>query len=452
MADTQQYVDVVLSWSRAEPGTVAILKRAAGDDGWTSLGQTDGTEFTATGLHPERAYTFAVAPVQGDGSLAAEDEWESVRVAPTADEGTPALPAAPSGFAAAQDGTSLNFRWDAAADGVTATYELRVGDTWEDGAQLAAGVTGTSFSWAWTASGAATFHLKAVDALGRTSREAASVSVTIEPLDSHVTEDTFDQAAEAWPGTATHMEDDAGALRLERLPEHFGAAIAPFGSFAAVPCFAKYWPEGVYGTPILDAGQVEKQRVEVDLGAAQPVDPGLPFGAIRRPALGARAGRDEQLVPLGTHSFASKTSWRMTPLAPVDVTIEVDTSPSAAGAWDGWRPYVPGTYAFWRCRLRVTVRGDGLRFVRVPRLVVTRRKFNRKLEGEVVVNCQPVDVVFAVPFQNAPKVTATIVGYPGTPTISNVTPTGFTIAGGAAVFVDDPATFAPTVHWQALGT
>jgi len=33
-----------------------------------------------------------------------------------------------------------------------------------------------------------------------------------------------------------------------------------------------------------------------------------------------------------------------------------------------------------------------------------------------------------------------------------VTPTGFTIAGGAAVFVGDPTTFAPTVHWQAMGT
>ena len=36
--------------------------------------------------------------------------------------------------------------------------------------------------------------------------------------------------------------------------------------------------------------------------------------------------------------------------------------------------------------------------------------------------------------------------------VTSVTATGFTIAGGAAVFVGDPATFAPTVHWQAMGT
>ena len=93
-----------------------------------------------------------------------------------------------------------------------------------------------------------------------------------------------------------------------------------------------------------------------------------------------------------------------------------------------------------------------LRFVRVPRLVVTRRKFNRKLEGEGVVNCSPVNVVFPVPFQNPPKVTTSLVGYSGTPIVTNVTATGFTIAGGAAVFPGDPATFAPTVHWQAMGT
>ena len=51
-----------------------------------------------------------------------------------------------------------------------------------------------------------------------------------------------------------------------------------------MPCFAKYWPEGIYETPPLDAGQVERQRIELDLGVEQPVDVVLPFGAARRPA------------------------------------------------------------------------------------------------------------------------------------------------------------------------
>jgi hypothetical protein len=452
MADARSSVDVVLSWSRTEAGTSAVMKRAADDDAWNEIGRTDGTEFTATGLNPERSYTFAVAAVESDGSLAAEDEWESIRVAAMADEGTPELPDAPTGFAAAQDGANLNFRWDAASGGTAATFEIRVGDSWEDGARVAADLTGSSYSWPWSASGAATFHIKAVDTHGRTSRAAASVAVTIAELDSHVTADAADQGAAGWPGSKTHLEVDGGVLRQERLPLHFGAATVPFASFAGVPCFANYWPRGVYETPPFDAGQIEHQRVELDMGVAQPVDPNLPFGAVRRPALGARRLRDETLVPLGTPSFASQNSWRLTPLPPTDAQVEIDTSATPAGPWDGWRPFAPGTYRYWRCRLRVTVAGDGLRFVRVPRLVVTRRKFNRKQEGHVVVNCSPVDVVFPTPFQNSPKVTAAIVGYAGNPTITNVTATGFTIAGGAAVFVGDPATFAPTVHWQAMGT
>jgi len=375
-----------------------------------------------------------------------------VKVSPLADADSPALPEAPSGFAAAQDGANLNLRWDAAEDGVTASYEVRVGDSWEDGALVARDLNGPPYSWAWSASGEQTLHLKAVDKLGRYSRAAASLTVAIEPLGDHATAATDDQGAQGWPGTATHLEDDgAGGLRQEAIPPHFGAVSAPFGSFAGVPAFARYWPEGVYESPPIDAGQVEHQRVEVDLGSVQPVDPVLPFGAVRRPALGARRHRDGTHVPLGTRGFASRNTWRATPLLPVDADVEVDTSSTLGGPWDGWRPFAPGTYTFWRVRLRVTVRGDGLRFVRIPLLVIKRRKFNRKQEGEVVVNCSPVAVTFPTPFQNAPKVTAHLIGYPGTVEIVSVSPTGFVVKGGAAVFPGDPATFAPTVHWTAMG-
>ncbi len=452
-ADTLRYVDVVLSWSRAESGTTALLKREQGSTGWTEVGRTQGTEFTAEGLHPERAYSFAAAAVLDDGGLVEEDEWETVRVAPMADEGTPELPGTPSGFAVSQDGANLNFRWSAPADGVAATHEIRVGATWEDGTRVAADLSGSPYSWAWSSSGSQTLHLKAVDRNGRTSRTAASVSITIEPLDDHVTEDTSDEAAQGWTGPKTHVEVDAGALRLERLPEHFGAAASPFGWFKSVPCFATYWPGGSYETLPFDAGQVEHQRVEVDLGVEQPVDGALPFGAVRRPALGASRKRDGTLLPLGTPGFASKNSWRLTPLVPPDVEVEIDTSPTPAGPWDGYRPHVAGTYTYWRCRLRVTVRGDGLRYVRIPRLVIIRRKFNRKLEGDVVVGPDdPIVVVFPEPFQNAPKVTAHLLGYPGSVEIVAVTRTQVTLQPGAAVFAEDPATFAPTIHWQAMGT
>ncbi len=412
-----------------------------------------GNETTVEGLNPERAYTFAAAAVLDDGGLVEEDEWETVRVAPLADTGTPELPSTPRGFAVAQDGANLNLCWSASDDGVTATYEIRVGASWEDGTRVAADLTGSPYSWAWSSSGPQTFHLKAVDRLGRASRAAATTSLTIEPLDDHVTEDESDQGAQGWQGPGTHVEFDGGALRLERLPEHFGSEAAPFGSFAGVPCFAKYWPMGTYETQSFDAGQLERQRVELDVGVEQPVDASLPFGAVRRPALGARRKRDGTIVPLGTRGFASRNSWRLTPLLPPELDVEIDTSPTPARPWDGWRPYVPGTYALWRCRLRFTVRGDGLRFVRIPRLVVRRRKFNRKVEGEVVVGPEdPIVVVFPEPFQNTPTITAHLLGYPGSVEIVAITPTQVTLRPGAAVFAEDPATFAPTIHWQAMGT
>lgn len=447
-----RFIDVVLSWSREGSGKTAVLKKEE-DGAWDELARVGGTEHTVRGLHPERAHEFAAAPVLADGGLAAEADWETVRVAPLTDEGTPHLPGTPTGFTAAQDGARVNFRWAGAADGVTASHEIREGDSWEDGVLVADGIEESPYSWPWWASGAKTFHLKAIDRTGRYSRQAATVALTISALDSHVTSAINDQGGGGWPGTATHLEDDgAGALRHEVIPAHFGAVAAPFGFFIGVPAFARYWPEGIYETPPVDVGQVESQRLEVDLGAAQPVDSVLPFGAVRRPALGARSHRDGTRVPLGTRGFASRSSWRATPLLPVDVEVDVDTSQTAGGAWDGWRPIAPGTYTFRRVRLRVTVRGDGLRFVRVPRLVIVRRKFNRKQEGEVVVGPNDdVVVMFPVPFQNAPRVTAHILGYPGSVEIVSVTPTQVVLRPGAAVYAEDPVTFAPTIHWQAMG-
>ena len=452
-SETSPFADVILTWAREVPEKTAVLRKEE-DGGWVELARVEGTEYTVRGLHPERAHEFAAAPVLADGGLAPEADWETVRVAPLAEDGARALPGTPTGFAAAQDGANLNLRWDAAEDGVTDSYEIREGDSWEDGTLVTEGLAGSPYSWAWWASGDRALHLKAVNRLGRTSPAAATVAVSIEPLGDHATDAVDDQAGQGWPGTPTHLEDDGtGALRLEALPAHFGAATTPFGSFVGVPAFARYWPEGIYLSPEFDAGQVEHQRIEVDLGGAQPIDPDIPFGACHRPALGARRPRDGTPVPLGTRGFASRNSWRATPLPPVDATVEVDTSSTPGGAWDGWRPFAPGTYAFRRVRIRVTVRGDGLRFVRVPHLVITRRKLNRKQEGDVVVG-PDADVVvpFPVPFQNAPRVTAHLLGFPGSVEIVSVSPSEVVLRSGAAVFAESPATFAPTIHWQAMGT
>ncbi len=452
-SETLQFIDIVLSWSRETPGKTAVLKKEE-DGNWDELARVEGTEYTVLGLHPEWAHDFAVAPVLADGGLAPEGDWETVRVAPLADEGAPALPGMPSGFAVAQDGANLNLRWDAAEDGVTASYEIREGTSWEDGALVADGIEASPYSWAWWSSGAKAFHIKAEDGLGRYSSEAASATLTIAPLDDHNDAGAEDQGGAGWPGSSTNLEDDgAGGLRLETLQG--GWQDPPWdGAWSGLdfPSLARYRPEGAYETPPVDVGALESQRVEVDLDTAQPID-AMGWSEMLSPALGEVRDAAGDLLPLGTRGHASRNSWAGAPLAPVDASVEVDTSPTPAGPWDGWRPFTPGTYPFRRVRLRVTLRGDGVRFVRIPRLVLVRRKFNRKQEGEVVVGPDnDVVVTFPVPFQNAPRVTAHLLGYPGSVKLVSVTATQVVLRPGAAVFTESPATFAPTIHWQAMGT
>ncbi len=446
---TLRFVDVTLSWERASAGRTAVLRRRAAGLGWEELARTTETSYVVRGLHPERAHAFAAAGVLGDGGLEPEDDWERVRVAPVASSGTPALPSVPTYFAAAQSGDQLTFRWTPADDGVSATFEIRVGDTWEDGTLVAEDLTTSPHTWSWPSSGTHDFHLKAIDRLGHASRAAATLSISIQPLGDHATESETDESA-TWPGTATNLENDAGALQLEQLPLQFGAATDPFGSFAGVPCFAKTFPEGTYETVPIDAGATVKERLEIEWGTVQPLPVPPPFGSVRRPALGKRHRRDGGLLPPGTRTWATKQSWRVTPLEPVDVAVEIDTSQTAAGAWDGWRPYVPGVHVHRRLRVRITLRGDGLRFVRLPRLVIRRRRFNLKDEGLAVLpGGVPIEVFLAQPFQSAPHPTASIVAG-GTAVrieVSVVTPTSFSVeafdGGGTSV----PA----TLHWHALG-
>src|SRR5262249_33227850 len=100
-------IDVVLTWSRTETGTTAVLQQPD-DGGWDELDRTDSTEFTVRSLTSGRAYVFAAAAVLADGGLAAEDEWETLRVTPLADDTATALPSAPTTFAVAQNGPNVN--------------------------------------------------------------------------------------------------------------------------------------------------------------------------------------------------------------------------------------------------------------------------------------------------------------------------------------------------------
>jgi len=113
---------------------------------------------------------------------------------------------------------------------------------------------------------------------------------------------------------------------------------------------------------------------------------------------------------------------------------------------------VPGTYTFWRCRFRITVTGDGLRFVRIPALVFRRCKFNWKDEGHVVLpGGGPIEVFFGAGFTVAPRVVAGLAAA----TASNGVKIQATAISATSCFLEakDGAgtSIAATVDWHALG-
>lgn len=448
-------VDVMLSWTRARGGTTAVLRRPDPAGPWVELGRTDGTEYLVRGLHPHRSHVFAAAETLADGGLAPEEDWQVLRVAPMASDARPERPEAPSGLYATQEGALLHVTWDRASEERTHTYELRQGTTWEDGRLIARDLPGPPYSFPWWASGTTKLWLAAVDRHGRPSLAKASVSLVVAALDTHVTTATTAEAGSGWTGTKDGVEVDGTDLVLTELTRPFGAWTSPFGSYAAIPFCARRMPSGSYTTATVNAGQVETQRVEVDIDTAQPLA-SMPFGAMRMSVFGRRALRDGTPTTWGIRSWCARQSWRGDALMPCDVLVEIDTSQTNAGSWDGWRAYVPGSYTFWRMRLRVTLTGDGFRALKLPRLTVRRRKFNFKDEGSAVLpGGAAYAITFAAPFSGAPYVTATIYGASAVVgpriEVKNVTKTGCTLevfdtAGGVDTSV------AAVLHWHALGT
>lgn len=450
ISDLAPFVDVELSWRRTTSGQTAILRRPDEQAPWSEIARVDGSIYTARGIDPCRPSYFAAAGVLPDGGLVAEDEWEILRVAPLALEGRPERPATPSGLAVAQDGPNLNVRWDAAEEDRTASYELRQGATWEDALLIARDLRSTCYSYPWWASGSVTVWLAAVDRHGRPSFAKASATVTVAALDTHVTIGTTDEAGGGWAGTKTDTETSGGDLRISALPRPFGALTAPFGSYDDVGICARYRGSGTYETAVVNFGQVEPQRIEVNVAAEQPLD-ALPFGAMRMSVHGRRTQRDGTPVPLGTRSWCNRQAWTGAALLAPDVLVEIDTSQSSGGAWEGWRRWVPGTYTCWRVRLRVTLTGDTIRRLTLPTFTWKRRKYNHKDEGVVAVGAAPTPITFAAPFTAAPKVTVTMLGGSGIlgPRIdvTAVTATGCNVQ----VFDDTNTSVAADVHWHALG-
>lgn len=247
-----------------EPDTIGL---------WTHVGEFTGDRATIEGVIPSLEYRFRAAPVFADGSIPTEEHWEEVKVTPAAHDLAPPLPATPTNFGVSQDGAILHFAWDPSEDDATVAWEIRMGSGWPDGI-LVGRAPHPWWKWPWYGSGAKTFHVKAVDALGRYSAAAAEATVTIRDLEDYVLTNTMDESGGGFTGTKSGVEVNGGNLELADVgsPANSGTQIASASLWYG---WSRYKNEGTYTTAVQDLGALAPHRLEMDLGMSVQTAAGL---------------------------------------------------------------------------------------------------------------------------------------------------------------------------------
>lgn len=190
--------------------------RGPGDVNFLNPVFVRGTEFTVGELFPG-PWDFRVRAMNTAGAFSPWMYRFQVEIF-----GLMAKPAAPTGFSVAVLTGMGVFSWGAATDLDVihgGTFRLRYQDAlengdWDDARDLVTGIPGTATTATAPLPGAGTYFLKAVDAWGNESEQAASVVITnpdVLRFDAvHVEEEEPD-----WAGVRTNVYEDDGKLYLE---------------------------------------------------------------------------------------------------------------------------------------------------------------------------------------------------------------------------------------------
>jgi hypothetical protein len=412
-------VVVELRWQLVEDpaaAAVAIMRSDGEGLGWTKVGEYQGDRCLVEGLEPSQRYEFAAASVYRTGGMDPEELWQKVVVVPLAHDDAPARPATPDAtrFAAMQDGPIVSFTWTPNDDPVTDSYEIRVGASWDAAQLVARGIRQNAFQWPWWSSGSRTFLLRAVRADGTYSASQASATLDIQPLGDHVTKTTLDESGGGFAGTKSKTAVYTSALELENVPAAASGLTMVANSIDWL-AWARKKTSGTYQTADTDLGVLAPHRLEVELSGSFQKVSGL-----------VAADLADVPVPVDTSAgvplkAGANASWWQnhladgTPLFPLDVFAEIDTSQTDAPSspvWDGWRAYTPGVVKCRWVRFRFTLGGFGLGSARITTLKIRDRMKNLKDEGSTAVASSPgpTDVTFAAPFSAAPVVSTTLIG------------------------------------------
>lgn len=453
-------VRLLFRWNASEAPSVRAVRLMVAEgvedaDGadipWKALGDFTGDHVTLDGFMPGTRYRFAAAPVFADGSIPPEALWETVKVVPDGALGL-ALPPAPTNFGISQEGGMLVAEWDAVDAGYPVEYEVRM-DPWFGGVLV--GVTrDTRLRFPWWKSGAQTYWVKARDPRGNYSATQATCAITVKALEDYVTAADTNEHGGGYTGTKTNTVVEGGNLVL-----------SPFGEIDAgsmeidslvYPAGFRY-SLGTYLTAAIDAGALQTERIELDIGGLSLLHSGLTIFDWTDPIGGTAVDADGVARPAGYSSAGRRRCINGEVIGPADFLVEIDTTPDSGGSpvWDGFRRFVPGLYTFRQYRFRVTLRGDGVTYCRLGSMTIRHRKRNKKTEGTISVTGSPGPTAITFPsglFISAPVVVAAVLDAAGTEFVvqaADITTSGANLraydAAGAEVFTG-------TIHWHAMGT
>lgn len=121
-------------------------------------------------------------------------------------------PAEVESFSVIQVGSKLRWKWTAAAR--AATYEVRVGETFELGEPLFT-TQNLQYEMEWGRLGQKYFWIKGVDYIGNTSEQPYFSSLETAQPSGRNSVLYYDLSEEGWPGSSYHTVITAGGLQLE---------------------------------------------------------------------------------------------------------------------------------------------------------------------------------------------------------------------------------------------
>lgn len=171
-------------------------------------------------------------------------------------------PLAVTGFAAYQNGETVQLYWDKSSEFDVVAYEIREGATFAQGALVASGVTLNQYVVSIDAERQYRYHIKAINRAGYYSDAAASVSVVAANLPVRNIIATYDEI-ESPTGTHSNTEFGESLINFSNMGGRFsdypttrfsdvgGAMVLKLTNVAGV-----YALSGTYTTAAIDIGQI----------------------------------------------------------------------------------------------------------------------------------------------------------------------------------------------------